>query len=399
MATKEISKSSFIVENLEEDLIQDILNTLESIDVNSPLLPNIPTASSEVTGSVTVEASLDDESQGLFTGWPPLPQYYSISIVGYYYIQLFGIFFVFLWHYHYYIYSQFYYIIATAALNTGAHGWFYNLYFSANILVIVAIFFMNDNWQKIYGVFLTHDKWQKNYDVFIRHDNRHTDRTARGRERTKELQPKLQKEKVCFVSQDDNETSYIYQVTMALIALTNFSTWLYLKWVRALLSLPDIPYAVFAILGIISLLFFPVFSDGDQVERLDTGAPPLRRRSEFSKYFLQNWNILSFSSKYFLCSEIFSVLQGALCGVCGGRAGRHSYYGGLVCPSCRAFFRRSEIINILLWLLEITVLLRQLPFAAIKTELKSPKARCISYLSLFFLWHKDRWLPGWEKIY
>ena len=56
-----------------------------------------------------------------------------------------------------------------------------------------------------------------------RHDNRHTDRTARGRERTKELQPKLQKEKVCFVSQDDNETSYIYQVTMAIIALTNFS--------------------------------------------------------------------------------------------------------------------------------------------------------------------------------
>ena len=34
---------------------------------------------------------------------------------------------------------------------------------------------------------------------------------------------------------------------------------------------------------IIFLLFFPVFSDGDQVERLDTGAPPLRRRSEFSK--------------------------------------------------------------------------------------------------------------------
>ena len=74
MAAKEISESSFIVENLEEDLIQDILNTLESIDVNSTLFPNIPTASSEVTGSVTEEASLDDdESQGLFTGWPPLP--------------------------------------------------------------------------------------------------------------------------------------------------------------------------------------------------------------------------------------------------------------------------------------------------------------------------------------
>ena len=74
MAAKEISESSFIVENLEEDLIQDILNTLESIDVNPPLFPNIPITSSEVTGSVTEEASLDDdESQELFTGWPPLP--------------------------------------------------------------------------------------------------------------------------------------------------------------------------------------------------------------------------------------------------------------------------------------------------------------------------------------
>jgi hypothetical protein len=30
-----------------------------------------------------------------------------------------------------------------------------------------------------------------------------------------------------------------------------------------------------------------------------------------------------------------------LCEVCGERAGKHSYYGGQVCPSCRAFFRRS----------------------------------------------------------
>ena len=152
-------------------------------------------------------------------------------------------------------------------------------------------------------------------------------------------------------------------------------------------NITDIPYAVFAILGIISLLFFPVFSDGDQVERLDTGAPPLRRRSEFSKYFLQNWNILSFSSKYFLCSEIFSVLQGALCGVCGGRAGRHSYYGGLVCPSCRAFFRRSEIINI-----PCSDCLRSqccyasatLPPSKQNSSHPKPPARCISYLSLFF---------------
>ena len=29
------------------------------------------------------------------------------------------------------------------------------------------------------------------------------------------------------------------------------------------------------------------------------------------------------------------------CLVCGEKAGKHSYYGGQVCPSCRAFFRRS----------------------------------------------------------
>jgi hypothetical protein len=37
-----------------------------------------------------------------------------------------------------------------------------------------------------------------------------------------------------------------------------------------------------------------------------------------------------------------AVLQGEYyCQVCGERAGRHSYYGGQVCASCRAFFRRS----------------------------------------------------------
>ena len=30
-----------------------------------------------------------------------------------------------------------------------------------------------------------------------------------------------------------------------------------------------------------------------------------------------------------------------LCQVCGEKAGKHLYYGGQVCPSCRAFFRRS----------------------------------------------------------
>jgi len=33
--------------------------------------------------------------------------------------------------------------------------------------------------------------------------------------------------------------------------------------------------------------------------------------------------------------------QDRLCKVCGEKAGKHSYYGGQACPSCRAFFRRS----------------------------------------------------------
>ena len=32
-----------------------------------------------------------------------------------------------------------------------------------------------------------------------------------------------------------------------------------------------------------------------------------------------------------------------LCKVCGDRAGRHIYYGGRTCMSCRQFFRRSAI--------------------------------------------------------
>ncbi len=34
-------------------------------------------------------------------------------------------------------------------------------------------------------------------------------------------------------------------------------------------------------------------------------------------------------------------VENRVCHVCGERAGKHSYYGGQVCPSCRAFFRRS----------------------------------------------------------
>ena len=36
-----------------------------------------------------------------------------------------------------------------------------------------------------------------------------------------------------------------------------------------------------------------------------------------------------------------SVTDPRVCKVCGEAAGKHSYYGGQVCLSCRAFFRRS----------------------------------------------------------
>lgn len=35
------------------------------------------------------------------------------------------------------------------------------------------------------------------------------------------------------------------------------------------------------------------------------------------------------------------VTDPRVCKVCGEAAGKHSYYGGQVCLSCRAFFRRS----------------------------------------------------------
>ena len=40
-------------------------------------------------------------------------------------------------------------------------------------------------------------------------------------------------------------------------------------------------------------------------------------------------------------SKAASNDQPRICHVCGEQAGKHSYYGGQVCPSCRAFFRRS----------------------------------------------------------
>eukprot|EP00092_Neocalanus_flemingeri_P002637 GFUD01002824.1.p1 GENE.GFUD01002824.1~~GFUD01002824.1.p1 ORF type:complete len:291 (+),score=76.12 GFUD01002824.1:87-959(+) len=39
--------------------------------------------------------------------------------------------------------------------------------------------------------------------------------------------------------------------------------------------------------------------------------------------------------------NVSSVATLLSCNVCRERAGKHSYYGGQVCPSCRAFFRRS----------------------------------------------------------
>ena len=39
--------------------------------------------------------------------------------------------------------------------------------------------------------------------------------------------------------------------------------------------------------------------------------------------------------------EKFRFQKPRVCHVCGAPAGRHNYYGGQVCASCRAFFRRS----------------------------------------------------------
>ena len=127
--------------------------------------------------------------------------------------------------------------------------------------------------------FLRHDKWQKIYSVFIDLINE------------RRMEPPEVESELKIYSQTYKKKRYILffstQVrrSSAIIALTNFRTKLYLKWVWELLPLPDIPYAVFAILGLISLIF-SVLSDGDEAGRLDTGAPPLQGRSEFSKYFL-----------------------------------------------------------------------------------------------------------------
>ena len=39
--------------------------------------------------------------------------------------------------------------------------------------------------------------------------------------------------------------------------------------------------------------------------------------------------------------EIDESANNNKCPVCHEKAGKHSYYGGRVCPSCRAFFRRA----------------------------------------------------------
>ena len=54
-----------------------------------------------------------------------------------------------------------------------------------------------------------------------------------------------------------------------------------------------------------------------------------------------NQRILPVDSSGNHCSYNQGQSDHLACGVCGERAGKHSYYGGQVCPSCRAFFRRS----------------------------------------------------------
>jgi len=50
---------------------------------------------------------------------------------------------------------------------------------------------------------------------------------------------------------------------------------------------------------------------------------------------------LSTSSNNAMSSKSVKDDKPRICHVCGEQAGKHSYYGGQVCPSCRAFFRRS----------------------------------------------------------
>ena len=53
------------------------------------------------------------------------------------------------------------------------------------------------------------------------------------------------------------------------------------------------------------------------------------------------------SSNVILCFILKFIMLPALTftQVCGAKAGRHSYYGGDVCTSCRAFFRRWVILH------------------------------------------------------
>jgi hypothetical protein len=55
------------------------------------------------------------------------------------------------------------------------------------------------------------------------------------------------------------------------------------------------------------------------------------------------WGILQ-THLFFRDVELLSigyVPEEDKCIVCGEKAGKHSYYGGKACPSCRAFFRRA----------------------------------------------------------
>ena len=44
---------------------------------------------------------------------------------------------------------------------------------------------------------------------------------------------------------------------------------------------------------------------------------------------------------FLISSEIKVIATKNKCEVCDEPAGKHCYYGGKVCPSCRAFFRRA----------------------------------------------------------
>ena len=77
-------------------------------------------------------------------------------------------------------------------------------------------------------------------------------------------------------------------------------------------------------------------SDPDKLARRPVSPKPKARRPKRAKVSTRSCHI-----DPGLASEEAQDEGSRICHVCKEAAGKHSYYGGQVCASCRAFFRRS----------------------------------------------------------